>query len=138
MTGTLLSSTSRITPPAEPVIQPMMMATQKGWPMASVFCIPAMVKRASPNVSKTNHALSRRLTYLAKIMTESWARAVQLMSSKRELRRASYREWFRRRWLRQCHKPFRQTSRSAWRLRVGCLRWQRQRFRQIRLLFELC
>ena len=61
------------------VMQPIMMATQKGWPKASVFCRPAMVKRASPSVSNTNQALLRRLTYLAKTMMESRASTVQIM-----------------------------------------------------------
>ena len=58
MTGSLLSKTSRITPPAEPVMQPMMMATQIGWPHSMLFWMPATLKSAKPNVSKTNQALS--------------------------------------------------------------------------------
>ena len=78
MTGSLLSSTSRMTPPAEPVIQPMMIATQKGCPKRRLFWMPAMVKRARPRVSKTNHAFFRGSIHLPKKTTVRSATAVHI------------------------------------------------------------
>ena len=78
ITGTLFSSTSRITPPAEPVIVPMMIATQKAWPQSSVFCKPATVNSARPSVSKKNQVLSSRFNDRAKTMTNICAMNVQM------------------------------------------------------------
>ena len=71
MTGTLFRRTSRITPPAEPVIVPIIIATQNGCPQSRVFCSPATVNSASPSVSKKNHVLSSLFSDRANIITKT-------------------------------------------------------------------
>ena len=67
-----------MTPPAEPVMQPMMMATQNGCPMARLFWMPAMVKSARPKVSKTNQAFLSGSIHLPKKTTVSRATPVHI------------------------------------------------------------
>ena len=64
-------------PPATPVMQPMTIANQKGYPMVNVFCRPAIVKNAKPKVSNTNHALSNRFIIFLDMIAKTNANAVK-------------------------------------------------------------
>ena len=77
MSGTSLMSTSRITPPAAPVIVPMIIPTQMGNPQSMVFCMPTMVNRARPMASKMKNVLCILMRYLRNIITHSRANPVQ-------------------------------------------------------------
>ena len=52
---------SRSTPPAAPVMVPMMTATQSGKPAARVFSMPTTVKSPRPMASKTKKVLLSRM-----------------------------------------------------------------------------
>ena len=58
-------------------MQPIIIATQKGYPKAIVFCNPAIVNKAKPKVSNANQALSNRRIRRPNKMTKSNAAAVQ-------------------------------------------------------------
>ena len=70
-------STSRMTPPAAPVIVPMMMPTHIGNPQSMVFCIPTMVNSARPMASNMKNVLCILIRYLRKMITHSSAKPVQ-------------------------------------------------------------
>src|SRR5690606_21621542 len=58
--GTLLSNTSRKTPPTVPVIVPIITHTQKGNPMAKLLLIPTTVNNPNPMASNINKVLPQR------------------------------------------------------------------------------
>ena len=60
-------------------MHPIIIATQKGCPKSKLFCIPAMVNRANPNVSNTNHVFFKRSIYLEKAITMQSAIAVHII-----------------------------------------------------------
>ena len=73
--GSSLMSISRIIPPKAPVIVPITIATQNGYPTANDFWIPTTTNRASPIESKTKNVFSRRL----KIFRKRWRRQEQYL-----------------------------------------------------------
>ena len=79
ISGTSFINTSRKTPPAAPVIPPMMTATQKDIPRINVFWMPATVKSASPKVSKMNHVLFKRTRCLLNRITMNHAIPVHII-----------------------------------------------------------
>ena len=78
ISGSSFMSTSRITPPAAPVMAPMIMATHIVMPQSSDFCRPTMVNSARPMASKMKKVLCICTRLLRKIITHSKASAVQL------------------------------------------------------------
>ena len=71
-----MMNTSRNTPPAAPVIVPIMIAVHQGKPSARVFSTPVTVNTANPMVSKRNHVLFWRMSALPNTATQSTAKAV--------------------------------------------------------------
>ena len=55
--------TSRMTPPAAPVILPMIMATQNEYPKSRLFVAPTTVNNARPILSNMKNVLLRCIRY---------------------------------------------------------------------------
>ena len=67
-----------MTPPAAPVMLPMIIATQKGYPKAMLLPTPTTVNSARPMVSKMKKVLLSRMSQRPKQMTHNKASPVQI------------------------------------------------------------